>query len=54
MRLHRDLDLDLDHTAPDTRPETAAVHVSGVREAADGTRARVVFATAHVDGPARG
>ncbi len=54
VRLHRDLDLDLDHTAPDTRPETAAVHVSGVREAADGTRARVVFATAHVDGPARG
>ncbi|MFJ4368383.1 hypothetical protein ACIP4S_30110 [Streptomyces chartreusis] len=28
--------------------------VSGAWEAADGTRARALFATVHVDGPARG
>ncbi len=50
LRLHR----ALDPAAPDTRPETAAGHVSGAWEAADGTRARAVFATVHVDGPARG
>jgi len=50
LRLHR----ALDPTTPDTRPATAAGHVSGAWEAADGTRARAVFATVHVDGPARG
>ncbi|GHE05980.1 hypothetical protein [Streptomyces alanosinicus] len=50
LRLHR----VLDPTAPDTRPATAAGHVSGAWEAADGTRARAVFVTVHVDGPARG
>ncbi|WP_406438322.1 hypothetical protein OHB00_26970 [Streptomyces sp. NBC_00631] len=44
----------LDPTAPGTRPETAAGQVSGAWEAADGTRARAVFATARIDGPARG
>jgi hypothetical protein len=39
----------LDHT----RPETAAGHVSGAWEAADGTRARAVFATVHIDRQAR-
>ncbi|MEU9247806.1 hypothetical protein [Streptomyces sp. NPDC048385] len=50
LRLHR----VLDPTAPDTRPETAAGQVGGAWEAADGTRARAVFATVHVDGPERG
>ncbi|MFJ9909877.1 hypothetical protein ACIRVK_45105 [Streptomyces sp. NPDC101152] len=35
-------------------PRTAAGQVSGAWEAADGTRARAVFVTVHVDGPARG
>lgn len=45
LRVHR----VLDPTAPDTRPGTAAGHVSGAWEAADGTRARAVFATVHID-----
>ncbi|MEU5307883.1 hypothetical protein [Streptomyces sp. NPDC021562] len=44
----------LDPTTPDTRPATAAGQVSGAWEAGDGTRARAVSATVHVDGPARG
>ncbi|MFF0087162.1 hypothetical protein ACFYR1_47040 [Streptomyces canus] len=44
----------MDPTAPDTRPATAAGQVSGAWEAADGTRARAVFATVRIDGPARG
>lgn len=50
LRLHR----ALDPTTPDTRPATAAGQVSGAWEAGDGTRARAVSATVHVDGPARG
>jgi hypothetical protein len=44
LRVHR----VLDPTAPDTRPETAAGQVSGAWEAADGPRARAVFATVHI------
>ncbi|MEU9398035.1 hypothetical protein AB0D86_49735 [Streptomyces sp. NPDC048324] len=44
----------MDTTTPDTRSETAVGQVSGAWEAADGTRARAVFATALADLPAQG
>ena len=43
LRVHR----VLDPTAPDTRPQTAAGHVTGAWQTPDGTRTRAVFATVH-------